>query len=118
MFNNSCDICINPKRVGIDQFVFSNEYGILVINSRSVLKINNCLYKTEKRFSFAIHEHRKSIPKILEEKIKCNLSTYFEKKIKMNKNEYDFFLTMNTCPDHWHIHICLLPLILINKFDS
>jgi len=62
MVNNYCDICKNPKRIGIDQFVFSDEYGVLVINRRSILKVNNCIYSTKKRFSFAIHEHMKINP--------------------------------------------------------
>lgn len=116
MFCENCDICTNPKRVGIDKFILKNDFGILVLNNNSIIRINNLIFSVKKRFSFAIHDHKKTIHPSLKKKIKQCLSKYLLDEHNLTfKKDFDFFVTMNTCTDHWHIHICLLPIVLIDQ---
>jgi len=111
-----CNICLNPRRRGIDKFILENKYGILVLNQNNILKLKNNIFFVKERYSFAIHEHNKSISPIIEKKIKYHLINYFSLYHNLTiKKDYYFFITMNTIPNHWHIHICLFPFKYIKK---
>lgn len=117
--NNFCELCLNPKRIGRDDFILENELGILVRNSIPILKLKNRTYIVKDRFSFAIKDHRAKIETIEEESIKAFISRYLYEKYRFkNGIDFAFYRTMNTIVDHWHIHACLLPFYPCSPFGT
>jgi len=105
MKEKGCEICSNPKRIGVDTFLHKNDFGVLVINRKKLLAFDKKIFDVKMRFSFAIHEHRKNVTKDEENEIKASLSKYiFEKYGYKEGIDFDYFITMNKYSNHWHIH--------------
>lgn len=113
-----CDICDNPYRRGIDSFVLENEQGVLVRNGSNFVHLKNSSREYMVRYSFAIHEHESNLSRKQINSIKKSLVCIFSDRLEFQRNQYIFHLTMNSIPDHWHIHICVLPYKLVCTLEG
>jgi len=115
MKKNNCDLCLR-KHLKWDTYLFENNLGIYVINSKPYIKVKGKTYKVKKRFTVQTHEHIKVPPKKDVEKIQKEFIKYLHDKegLTLGK-DYEFFITLSTYPDHWHMHACVFPFKIIKN---
>lgn len=111
MKDNDCDLCQRKNiTCGRDKFLQENKFGIIVLTGNLETIINGKRYKVKKRISLVLHDHIKKLKHKEEGKIKNLLEKYLYEEFGFKrKKDYDFFITMTTYTDHWHIHACFYP---------
>ncbi len=114
---NLCEICSNHNNHD-GGFLIENELGKLVINNDHRIAIGRKLLEAKSKYSFSIHEHKKTISKAEHNHITDFLKKFFKKEFDFSEGrDYMFHKSMYKVPDHWHIHVCQYPIIRAGRIS-
>lgn len=107
----TCNLCIKYDiSSGKDRLVYEDSFCHIVDNGTTNLDINGKIVFAKKRFSLVINKHKKHLTEKERSLVYSTLTDFMRRKFKLKENS-DYFLkvTMNTYPNHYHLHAYIPP---------
>ncbi len=106
--DEGCGLCKFVNSHDLSIRLFHDDYCI-VENPVKCLREPWGLIKYERQFSLVVVRHMAEVPWAMEERLYYALDKFMRRYFAFRPSQYFIRKTMNTYPDHWHIHAFLLP---------